>query len=76
MFCLTNYDTTHEQDMQRIRLIQDCECWPYVMVYNKPSAPKITRRLHRWTNCAAVYAATHDFMDYQRRTYKLIIEEE
>lgn len=76
VFCLTNYDTTHEQDMQRIKLIQDCECWPYVMVYNKPSAPKITRRLQRWTNCAAVYGATHDFMDYQRRTYKLIIEEE
>lgn len=56
VFVLTNFDTTHEQDMERIRLIQECEMHPYVMVYNKPSAPQITRRLQRWTNSAACYA--------------------
>ena len=70
VFCLTNFDTTHEQDMERIRLIQDCECHPYVMVYNKPSAPQITRRLQRWTNSAACYARTKDFDEYQAWTYK------
>lgn len=73
VFCLTNFDTTHEQDMQRIKAIQDCECWPYVMIYNKPSAPKITRRLQRWTNNAIAYGKTHDFIDYQRHEYKNIL---
>ena len=70
VFCLTNFDTTHEQDMERIRAIQECECWPYVMIYNKQTAPQITRRLQRWTNSPACYARTQDFEEYQRFTYK------
>lgn len=70
VFCLTNFDTTHEQDMERIRAIQECECWPYVMIYNKQTAPQITRRLQRWTNSPACYARTQDFDEYQRFTYK------
>ena len=74
VFCLTNFNTTHEQDMERIKAIQECECWPYVMIYNKPSARAITRRLQRWTNSAVVYGTTHDFTEYQRHTYKTVIE--
>lgn len=70
VFCLTNFNTTHEQDMMRIKAIQDCECQPYVMIYNKPSAPRITRRLQRWTNSTIAYGATHDFMEYQKHEYK------
>lgn len=70
VFCLTNFDTTHEQDMQRIKAIQDCECWPYVMIYNKPSAPQITKRLQRWTNNAIAYSKSMDFDDYQSWAYK------
>lgn len=73
VFCLTNFDTTHEQDMERIKAIQECECWPYVMIYNKPSAPKITRRLQRWANAPAAYASTKDFDEYQRHTYKHVL---
>ena len=74
VFCLVNFDTTHEQDMQRIKLIQDCECWPYVMIYNKPSAPAITRRLQRWTNSPQGYAASHqDFEEFQRKMYKQVL---
>ncbi len=74
VFCLTNFDTTHEQDMERIHVIQDCECWPYVMIYNKPSAPSITRRLQRWTNSGIAYAKAKSFGDYQKSTYKSVIE--
>lgn len=74
VFCLTNFNTTHEQDMQRIRLIQECECSPYVMIYNKTSAPKITRRLQRWTNNPFAYAASgRDFLVYQKKTYKQVM---
>lgn len=73
VFVLVNFDTTHEEDMERIKVIQDCECWAYVMVYNKPSAPSITRRLQRWTNNPICYASTHDFMEYQRWNYKKVL---
>lgn len=74
VFCLTNFDTTFEQDMERIRAIQECECQPYVMIYNKPSAPKIIRRLQRWTNSSMLYAKFPDFYDYQRFTYKKVLK--
>lgn len=73
VFCLTNFNTTHEEDMIRIKAIQECDCWPYVMIYNKPSAPKITRRLQRWTNSPYCYGSTHDFNEYQIHTYKKVI---
>lgn len=73
VFCLTNFNTSHEQDMERIKAIQDCECWPYVMIYNKPSAPSITRRLQRWTNNAVAYGRSHDFLEFQRTCYKEVI---
>lgn len=73
VFCLTNFNTTHEQDMERIKAIQECECQPYVMIYNKPSAPKITRRLQRWTNNTMIYAKTQDFIEYQQMTYKQVL---
>ena len=74
VFCLTNFNTSHEQDMERIKAIQECECQPYVMIYNKPSAPPITRRLQMWTNSTMFYAKTKDFMEYQRMNYKSVIE--
>ena len=76
VFCLTNFDTTHEEDMERIRAIQRCECQPYVMIYNKPTAPAITRRLQRWTNSTIAYAASRqNFYDYQRFKYKKVLGE-
>lgn len=73
VFCLTHFDTTHLQDMLRVKAIQECECWPYVMIYDKPSAPAITRRLQRWTNNPMAYASAKDFDDYQRYKYKRVI---
>ena len=75
VFCLTNFDTTHEQDMERIRVIQDCECWPYTMIYNKPSAPQITKRLQRWINNAIAYSKSKDFDEYQSWAYKKPLKE-
>lgn len=70
VFCLVNYNTTHEEDMERIKTIQACECWPFVMIYNKPNAPVLARRLQRWTNNAASYARWKEFEDYLKVTYK------
>ena len=52
--------------MYRIQKIRECECHPYVMIYNKPSAPKILRRLQRWCNNVMFYSIYPDFWSYQR----------
>ena len=64
------YDTTHEQDMERIKAIQECDCWTCVMVYDKPHAPKLTIRLKRWTNNPFFYGKTHNFEEFLKHNYK------
>lgn len=66
VFCLTNFNTTHAQDMERIEKIRELGCWPYVMIYNKPSAPMVTRKLQRWTNSPFVYFSTSNFEDFYK----------
>lgn len=64
VYVLTNYNTTHDQDMERIRLIQEHGYKPYVMIYNRPSAQKITKALQRWCNNPVIYHSVPDFSDY------------
>lgn len=50
VYVLTNYNTTHEQDIERVARITAMGFDPYVMVYDKPRADKETKRLQRWCN--------------------------
>lgn len=47
-YVLTNFGSTHEQDLMRIQFLRECDIQPYVMIYRKDTAPKKTRRLQRW----------------------------
>lgn len=74
VFMITNFDTTFEEDMERVKAIQECECYPYVMIYNKPSAPQILRRLQRWTNNVVAYSIyKDDFFRFQKEQYKEVV---
>ena len=66
VYVLTNFNTTHEQDLDRIYTLREMGYWPYVMVYEKEKLPKghITRKLQRWVNRRAVFARIKDFNDY------------
>lgn len=67
VFLLTNFDTTHEQDLYRVRKVQELGYLPYIMIYNKPSAPQLTRDLQRWCNNRFIYRATEgDFSKYRK----------
>lgn len=48
VFILTNYDTTIEQDIERIQFCRELNFSPYPMIYDKEHAPKIYRKLQRW----------------------------
>lgn len=67
VYVLTNYNTTFEEDMYRIKLIQECGLAPDVRIYRKGTAPRITRDLQRWCNNRFIYRSTPDFMDYVPR---------
>lgn len=49
IYILVGFNTTFEQDMQRIRTVIDRGCVPYVMRYNMVRSPELNR-LARWVN--------------------------
>ena len=64
VYVLTNYGSTHEQDLYRIYTLRDMGYDPYVMIYEKPTAPHETRQLQRWVNNKRLFHTVKDFRDY------------
>lgn len=64
VYVLTNFNSTHEQDLARIYRLRDIGYDPFVMVYEKWNAPKETRRLQRWCNNKIIFRAEPDFAKY------------
>lgn len=69
VYVLTNYGSSHEQDLYRIYTLRDMGFDPYVMVYEKPSAPQETKRLQRWVNNKWLFHVVKDFKDYDPEGY-------
>lgn len=65
VFCLTNYDTTIEENLYRIYTLRDMGYNPYVMIYDKPHAPKDIKRLQRWCNNKFIWRSCEKFEDYR-----------
>ena len=68
VYVLTNYDTTIEQDLERIYILRDLGYWPYVTVYDKEHTRSgdAVRRLQRWVNMRAICESVKRFEDYQK----------
>ncbi len=64
IYVLTNYDTTMEENLRRIYTLRDMGYDPYVMIYDKPNAPREVRRLQRWCNNRLIFRAEPDFFKY------------
>lgn len=64
VYCLTNYNSTMEENLYRVYTLRDLGYDPYVMVYNKPSAPKVIRDLQRWCNNKIIFKSCPKFEDY------------
>lgn len=67
VYVLTNFNSTHEQDLFRIYALREMGYDPYVMIYNKPNAPQVTRYLQRWTNNKRIFRVVERFEDYDNR---------
>lgn len=66
VYVLTNYNSTHEQDLKRVMAIKEAGAHPYVMIYRKPTAPHITKALARWANEPRLFNSC-TFEEYDRK---------
>lgn len=71
VYCLTNFGSTMEQNLYRIYTLRDMGYDPYVMIYDKPHAPKEIKRLQRWCNNKFVFRSCERFEDYQKEVTRL-----
>lgn len=68
VYCLTNFGSTMEENLYRIYTLRDLGYDPYVMVYDKPNAPKEIKDLQRWVNNKFIFRSCERFEDYKKGT--------
>lgn len=66
VYILTGFNSTIQQDLYRIYTLRDLGYKPYVMIYNKPNAPKELKRLQRWCNNKWIFNSCKRFEDYKK----------
>lgn len=69
VYVLTNFDTTFEQDLERIYTLRDLGYDPYVMIYDKEHTKTSdeVRKLQRWVNNRRIFKTVENFDDYNRK---------
>lgn len=71
VYILCNFDTTFEQDLERVYTLRDLGYNPFVMLYNKENIPKghKLRHLQRWVNNRILFRTCERFedVDYIKR---------
>lgn len=68
VYVLTNFNTTHEQDLFRVEWLRNNGFAPYIMIYNKQGLPKkhITRKLQRYVNNRTIFWSCKTFEEYRK----------
>lgn len=68
VYVLCNFDTTLEQDLERIYTLRENGYWAYVMLYDKDNIPKghIYRKLQRWCNNRFIFGSGITFEEYMK----------
>ena len=66
VYCLTNFNSTMEENLHRIYVLSDLGFDPFVMVYDKPHAPQEIRDLQRWCNNKIIIKSCKRFEDYKK----------
>lgn len=61
VYILTNFDTTIEQDIERIQFCRSLKFSPFPMIYNKENCDPIYKKLQRWCN---------DFIFWKVKTFE------
>lgn len=66
VYVLCNFDTTIEQDLDRIYTLRELGYWAYVMLYDKEHIKRghILKKMQRWVNNRFIFAKCERFEDY------------
>ena len=64
VYVLVNHGSTIQQDLYRIYTLEQMGYDPYVMIFDKPNAPKVIRDLQRWCNNRKIFRKCPDFSEY------------
>lgn len=67
VYTIVNFDTTFEQDLERIYTLRDMGYWAYVMIYDKAHCDKKYRDLQRWVNNRVIFAKCEKFENYKNK---------
>lgn len=70
VYTLVNFDTTFEQDLERIYTLREMGYWAYVMIYDKAHCDHRYISLQRWVNMRAIFAKIPRFEDYDKTLAK------
>lgn len=65
VYCLTNFNSTMDENLHRIYTLRDLGYDPYVMIYNKPNAPAEVKHLQRWVNNKIIFRSTQKFEEFK-----------
>lgn len=68
VYVLVNFESTLEQDLERIYTIRDLGYWPYIMIYDKNNCDNVYIKLQQWVNTRVVFAKCDKFEDYKKHT--------
>ena len=66
VYVLVNFNSDMEENLYRIYTLREMGYNPYVMVYDKPNAPREIRNLQRWCNNKWIFKSCPDFRDYKK----------
>ena len=66
VYVLVNFGSTMEENLYRIYTLRDMGYDPYVMVYDKPNAPREIKDLQRWCNNRFIFRSCKDFKEYKK----------
>lgn len=66
VYVLCNFDTTIDQDLERIYFLRSLNFQPYVMLYNKENLCRghILKKLQRWCNNKFIFWSCDNFNNY------------
>ena len=65
VYVLTNFNTSFEQDLDRVYKLREIGYDPYITIFEKWNAPREIKRLQRWVNSKFIFRSCDRFEDYK-----------
>ena len=66
VYTIVNFNTTFEQDLERIYTLRELGYWAYVMIYDKAHCDKRYKDLTRWVNNRFIFSKCERFENYKK----------